>query len=164
MRPLTSYLGPKGHKSSKGSVQDEHFSIPSGFPAPALSPILSATSLSQDASHFFRLPYELREQIYRLAFGDRTLHIDLQHRHDYHPGGGHANIRQISEGCTLDHTTPKQWRWWSCVCHRRRDVIGVCCLHGIAASCGDVGSSEPGKNSSECFIGVRGWLRSCRQA
>ena len=163
MRPLTSYLGPKGHKSSKGSVQDEHFSIPDGFPGCSLSPILCVISPSQDESHFFRLPYEIREQIYRLAFGDRTLHIDLQHRHAYHSGSGHANIRQVSEGRTLDYTTPKEWRWWSCVCHRRSDVTGVCCLHGIAASC-DIGGSEPIENTSNCFIGVTGWLLSCRQA
>lgn len=164
MRPLTSYLPLKGHKSSKGSVQDEHFSIPDGFPGSALSPILSVNSPFQDESHFFRLPYEIREQIYRLAFGDRTLHIDLQYRHAYHPGSGHANIRQTSEGPTLDHTTPKEWQWWSCVCHRRKDVVGVCCLHGIAASCGDIGGSGPIKNPPECFIGVAGWLRSCKQA
>ena len=164
MRPLTSYLGPKGHKSSKGSVQDEHFSIPSGFPAPAPSPILSVISSSQDGSHFFRLPYEIREQIYRLGFGDRTLHMDLQHRHAYHPGTGHANIRRISEGRTFDIRTPKEWRWRSCVCHRRPDVIGVCCLHGIAATCGNIGGSEPITNTSECFIGVNGWLLSSRQA
>lgn len=167
MRPISSYFRPKVIEQPRNSsVQDEHFSIPDGLPVLRSHRSLSLTPSPQIACHFFRLPYEIREQIYLLAFGDRiTLHIDLQYRHAYYPGDGHANIRWNAspQGDKFDHTTPKQWRWWSCVCHRRQFVNGICCAQGVGSCC-DLPNSRSPRDPSACFIGVSGWLKSCQQA
>ena len=166
MRHLTSYFQPKVKRQTPLSVQDEHFSIPDGFPSHIPAPPLSLSSSSQEACHFFRLPYEIREQIYLLAFGDQVIiHMDLQHRHAYYPGGGHANImwNASAEGDRFDYKTSKQWRWGSSVCHRPKNRHGACCKHGYGTCC-DIDNGRPPKDPSACFIGVNGWLRSCKKA
>ncbi|CAG9954852.1 unnamed protein product [Clonostachys rosea f. rosea IK726] len=103
----------------------------------------------------------------------------------------HAKIRPLSfenysvdsdtlnEKTTYDTTKRKKWRWLSCVCHRqpptakrfpfgrRHNHWGSTfnephfdrCLAGRGYC-----PLWPGEWPSKCFVGVYGWLLSCRQA
>lgn len=119
------------------------------------------------------------------AFGNRTLHIHLGLNHPlisglsgrdrYQPGHvahGSASVpleENMNKPRTENRDTskPKEWQWWSCVCHRR-DPAGELfvpphydeCLNGRAQCC----RLWPGEASAKCQIGVEGWLQTCRQA
>ncbi|UNI17758.1 hypothetical protein JDV02_004078 [Purpureocillium takamizusanense] len=79
---------------------------------------------------FERVPPEVRRHILMLAFGDRTLHMDLsfRKRHNlitkrpYEGWGIHARIYDyLAPGGREAHLLPgegKRWRWFGCVCHR----------------------------------------------
>lgn len=158
-------------------------------PVPATTSGGVGTSQSQllldSYGYFALLPCELRDQILREAFGNRTLHIDLTYdfplvrrarrpqvdhaeEHPSHCGLGHELARDASQ--------PKGWQWFSCVCHRKKSYSedelkqreyamrrlrtieprDDQCLEGSMTEC------DPG--GSACFIGVMGWLLSCRMA
>lgn len=139
---------------------------------------------------FDRVPIEVRRHILLLAFGDRTLHMDLRFRKrlnlvlekPYEGWDVHARI--------LDYLTPvdaqllasesSRWRWFGCVCHRfppegpRHLSLGRRCNNPWnhfrepdidrcldgAGECNKWPDKWPGK----CQIGVLGWLLACRQA
>lgn len=120
---------------------------------------------NQPTDFFSKLPLELRQHIYDYAFGDRTIHIDLQYGQADTKGHGHA----MAFGANPDVDSPWKWRWWSCVCHHDRALSerGLplhgfwldCCRRGVGTYCFDLCLPE-----GECQIGVMGWLQSCRQA
>lgn len=75
---------------------------------------------------------------------------------------------------------PKRWQWLSCVCHRRKVVDHPssvafykfnrslwpwedACLKGRLCYCEQDPIAET-KSPNGCFIGVRGWLLTCRKA
>jgi hypothetical protein len=160
-------------------------------------PRISAPTVHTAAnySHFQRLPLEIRRHILAFAFGDRTLHIDLTFDH---PLTRKSSARKKQKRATAlpaispahcgfgvelvrDPSQPKQWQWFSCVCHRRpvRQYPGTSKIEPHEDGCiaGPRVGSEPGMRgwagllclcefdpSLECFIGVMGWLRACRQA
>ncbi|CAH0056385.1 unnamed protein product [Clonostachys solani] len=103
----------------------------------------------------------------------------------------HAKIRPLSFECyspdvdmvdevsTYDTTKRKEWRWLSCICHRqpptekrlpfgRRQNHCASTLHEPHADRCLAGRGYcplwPGAWPSKCFVGVYGWLLSCRQA
>jgi hypothetical protein len=144
-------------------------------------------------SHFQRLPLEIRRHILSFAFGNRTLHIDLTFDHPLTRKSSARKKRSralpaISQahcgfGVDLvrDPSQPKQWQWFSCVCHRRlvQQYPGTSRIQPFEDGCiaGPRVGSEPGRRgwagllcrcefdpSLECFIGVMGWLQACRQA
>ncbi len=128
---------------------------------------MSHSDISQERSQFFTmLPGELRENVYLYLFGHRTIHIDLQYDHADRIGAQHANL--AGPFCK-DMSTPKQWRWWSCMCHRiQKEVHGELfvldfwldnCRSGEQTYC-----KWAFPDRSECFVGALGWLSSCRQA
>ncbi|OCL08673.1 hypothetical protein AOQ84DRAFT_292646 [Glonium stellatum] len=127
---------------------------------------LSHSAIGQDSPFFTRLPLEMREKVYLNAFGRRSIHIDLCFDHVDFFGPGHANLRTPF---FKDASTPKEWRWWSCVCHRMQKEVNSelfvlafwldRCRSGEQTYCQWVFADK-----SECFVGALGWLLSCHQA
>lgn len=141
---------------------------------------LIALSAMSNYGLFQHMPYEIRRMIIIAAFGGQTLHLDLTFAHPLermpgaqpnmnHCGLGYELVRNVNQ--------PKDWQWFSCVCHRRARLtvletwrrVGQKmkpdddeCLNGIprGCDCEAWGGDWPGK----CFIGIMGWLLSCRQA
>ncbi|KAI0131562.1 hypothetical protein F4814DRAFT_438006 [Daldinia grandis] len=131
-------------------------------------------------SFFQRIPAEVRRMILVEAFGNRTVHLDLCFDHPMvylsdeeaqkqrnHYGIDPGQARRPKR----DTTRPKAWKWFSCVCHRDTEprVRGVggssepytdICLGGTAGSC----RGWRGEFPYRCFLGVMGWLLTCRQA
>jgi hypothetical protein len=133
-----------------------------------ITPLPSSTRPDSDYggssnSQFFNLlPPEIRRHIYLAAFGNRTLHLDFEWRFPFRYGTGHANLYGHA---AEDWSGELGWRWWSCVCHRPygsgkeddlwRDKCGI-----GSGWCPGGGSSS----RNECFVGVMGWLLTCRRA
>lgn len=140
----------------------------------------SSASPTQPDAALFQLPPELRHRILLEAFGDGTVHMDLRFRpplHTFQTSGG----REPSHGgypplLTGWGTRPPQepeprssecaWRWYSCRCHRNQPGYDSppCrdgCLSG-EAHC--PGRPFTGFVPDKCFLGVVGFLLSCKQA
>jgi hypothetical protein len=79
----------------------------------ALTPPNSAESRypnPQIQSSFMNLPIEVRLLIYEFSFGNRTIHLDFEFRHEYwHTKEGTLVVNKKSQ---------KRWRWWNYVCDR----------------------------------------------
>lgn len=126
-----------------------------------------ASDRSSQSLFFTKLPRELRAEIYRHAFGDRTFHMDFRFvgptcKSTERPY--HAGINGNAKGCRRPSVAqPQKWRWWGSICHRDmskpfwidtcQDGVGTC-------------SWSPGLPAVPgiCHVGVMGWIRSCRQA
>lgn len=116
--------------------------------------------LSTQSAFFEKLPPEVRQQIYIHAFGGRTIHIDLSFDHPRLPGPKHAGLDPDD---LRDRTVSPAWLWFSSVCHRNPWLTASedgCQCSGFSASC----YLFPGSMPEKCFIGVMGWLLTCRQA
>ncbi|KFY36953.1 hypothetical protein V494_04920 [Pseudogymnoascus sp. VKM F-4513 (FW-928)] len=140
---------------------------------------------------FQKLPYEIRRQILIEAFGERTLHVDLSHNHPLVRKSKLQTAKHCDLGSNLvrDTELPMDWQWFGCVCHRPAEwPDGSTARHSLQidpewgferamsrpgedncliggdnhlTECGPVaGEDQP----STCFIGVMGWLLTCRQA
>jgi hypothetical protein len=147
--------------------------IPRGLPVlPAkrrhiLTPTPSSENLNlhhgpANGAFFQRLPFELRREIYLLAFGNRSVHMDLEYGYAEPAGKGHAR-RDRDGKYAQDRTVPPEWRWSSSVCHRNplEDAwVDQCRTGDNAAVC----YLFPGEWPDKCFLGVMGWLLTCRQA
>ena len=148
-------------------------SIPRGLPVlpmkrqHILTPTPSHENLNihhgtANGAFFRRLPFELRREIYLLAFGNRSVHMHLEYGYAEPTGTGHAR-RDRDGKYALDRTVPPEWRWWSSVCHRNpvEDAwLDQCRTGDNRARC----YLFPGKKPDKCFLGVMGWLLTCRQA
>ncbi|CAM1502359.1 Fc.00g043430.m01.CDS01 [Cosmosporella sp. VM-42] len=149
----------------------------------------SPNSSEKNGDLFFsRLPFEIRRNIQLLAFGSRTLHMDLEFRYPLHQvndrssiGTVHAGILRRSEDYTPDPNDleEEQWRWFGCVCHRYpydRPNLPLgrkrgypykhfiepdvdYCLEGMGKC-----REYPGEWPEKCKIGIMGWLQSRRNA
>lgn len=148
----------------------------------------TAPAAPHNGIFFERLSPDLRRMVLIEAFGDRAVHMDLRYdrplrarppRKTMHAGGvdvldqGHSASRQMRK--------PRAWQWYSCVCHRN-PVWFVERWHGAKLDEGDMAShpaldsclrrsaqscdGPPGDTGdmSRCFLGVMGWLMTCRQA
>lgn len=138
---------------------------------------------------FTKLPPELRRRVIMDAFGDRTVHMDLQYRLPYAPvppgadetTRSHAGVwfNDPYEGAIMDQTASEDWRWFGCVCHARpghtmrffdsprpRGLPGPLnidrCIQGEAL-CPRYLRRET-HDPEPCVIGAMGWLLSSRQA
>ncbi|CAH0004419.1 unnamed protein product, partial [Clonostachys byssicola] len=108
---------------------------------------------------------------------------DLKNKRQRHHHHMHANISINLEGPgsifdVRDRRRPERWRWYSCVCHRHHPDHQL--SHGRRGSalaptmrepqldkCFQATgfcAEHPGKWPDKCFIGVMGWLLTCRQA
>ncbi|KAH6995884.1 hypothetical protein BKA56DRAFT_472834 [Ilyonectria sp. MPI-CAGE-AT-0026] len=149
--------------------------------------------IARNGIFFEKLPAELRYKILVEAFGEQVVHMDLFYDHpfylpgevieltlsnDYRPNHGGLNGNQNAKGgqspLLVNRHRPKQWAWRSSVCHRdspdaysrppgrRVQPAQDRCRFGgrDRRYC----ESWPGEGPSKCFIGIMGWLLSCRQA
>lgn len=152
------------------------------------SPSQETLTLTTRSQFFEVIPRELRWKILALAFGDRTVHMDLSFVHPVAPrlagdypivahAGINANARTTHPPqVKWDLSVPKSWQWWGSVCHRKvpdhmktpSDRIraveveagGDYCRVGAEHNC----AAWPGEYPSKCKIGAMGWLLVCRQA
>lgn len=154
-------------------------------PSPSRENLLLSTAAATSNSAFFqKLPLEIRYKILKEAFGDYTMHMHLSYDvpkvplrvRQRDPKHRHANIRTLQPRQQQQQTTfgiprKKSWQWWSCICHRdgpwmllhrRCDTLcrDNCYIGDIHIRCDDWPRNTPEK----CFIGVMGWLLSCRQS
>lgn len=136
-----------------------------------LTPSSSRTDLNlsgaSGSTFFERLPPELRYKIYLHAFGNRTVHMDLRFDHPWVTGPLHAGTSGygVNEpGHALD-SIPPAWIWWSSVCHRHPIIPERCCEDTCRTGMtGTLCPLFPGVHPFKCFVGVMGWLLTCRQA
>lgn len=170
MRRLRDFLRDKRHNKDSKQPKKEP-------PLPSLPPPIANnpdtwTSIGQTQG-FFALPYDLRHQILKIAFGGRTVHIDLRLRpslHDFESSGGrdpgHAGYPPLfGQGDNLKPRAQKAtWQWFHCICHRDppwRYLPGeVCkdtCLEGRALCHGGTWKWDA------CQLGAMGFLLSCKQ-
>ncbi|KPM40350.1 hypothetical protein AK830_g6256 [Neonectria ditissima] len=138
---------------------------------------------------FGRLPAEIRQSIQLYAFGERTVHMDLQFERPlnlveekpYPSWDIHAKIYQTTTtpDAHPSNSEDVKWRWFSCVCHRFppkgtqlsfgrrrnypwghfREPDVDMCLTGSGLC-----NEWPGEWPKKCQIGIMGWLLSCRNA
>lgn len=144
--------------------------------------ILSAAAATANSAFFQKLPFEIRRQILKEAFGNYVVHMDLNydfpvvplHIRQRHPIHKHANTNgrdtlppQSKFGLPIN----KKWQWWSSICHRDspswlepRMSTRPCNDECRDASYNLACDKWPGNTPGKCFIGVIGWLLSCRQS
>lgn len=128
------------------------------------------TLITPNGTFFERLPRELRDQIYVAAFGHRTIHIDLRFQYPRIcktpsvPAHHQAHAQVSTDPGNLDRNAKPVWVWWSCICHRHpmgepwNDTCQTGSLRGMCDA------FYPGQWLGKCFLGVMGWLLSCRHA
>ncbi|KFX93072.1 hypothetical protein O988_07011 [Pseudogymnoascus sp. VKM F-3808] len=156
----------------------------------ALHQVQDQGILGKDENYLLHhLPFEVRRKILVYAFGEQTVHMDLQFRYPFEAPvkqrewGRHAGIDYYSERMDQEDIKGerKEWRWFSCVCHRlppdapqlplgrRRHYLRTrtnmgdpdtdLCLHGFGQC-----DKWPGDCPAKCLIGIMGWMLSCKQA
>lgn len=151
------------------------------LPLERARPLTSSTP-SQSTSDFFqKLPPELRRAVLIEAFGDEILHMDLSfkrpRKRPTRENKASWKLARRLPHCAIfgdwyrgyelepEWLLPERWEWFSCVCHRGAQMGYSCepyndgCLSGNAQC-----QRWPGKYVGKCFIGVLGWLSSCKQA
>lgn len=142
---------------------------------------LSAAAISATASSAFfqKFPFEIRNKILRHAFGNKTMDMSVSLGYPLRPlpkrkrnqTRRHAGIRAffLKPRWRTSRTNRKVWEWFSGVCgHCPPTVMN---MYMDETNCD--GDSLPGVRSC-CetwenkptfgYIGVMGWLLSCRQA
>lgn len=159
---------------------------PSSSESATMQGVASTAPIPQNGIFFGRLPLDLRRIILIEAFGDRAVHVDLRYqrplrsrplRKIMHAGG--VDVLYAGPSPSRESREPYAWQYYSCVCHRdpvwfveRSYGVGAgdmpshpatdSCLRRRPQSCdkppGDTG------DMSRCFLGVMGWLLTCRQA
>ncbi|EEU37421.1 uncharacterized protein NECHADRAFT_86237 [Fusarium vanettenii 77-13-4] len=142
--------------------------------------------LASESPFFKKLPYEIRQGILMFAFGNRLIHIDLSLAHPtrnainanptFFITNDHCGrARVVWPLSPIDTGKPKCWQWRGCLCHRippdsrgdfhdrARNIPQPgddrCCM-GFGASC----DQWPGQLPNKCWIGIMGWLLTCRQS
>ncbi|KAK7425754.1 hypothetical protein QQZ08_007729 [Neonectria magnoliae] len=129
---------------------------------------------------FAKLPAEIRYKILVEAFGDQVVHMDLIYEYprplpettEPSPGRdgyfhrGRSMQPKFIDWEHVDRYRLKQWGWRNSVC--RRAPLAASSRRRVQAArhrCRiDAGVYRPGKVPSQYFIGIMGWLLSCRQA
>ena len=165
--------------------------LPEQRPRP-LTPTSFHYEFSRRNWFFDVLPFEIRRKILCEAFGNETVHMELDYDHPMIPlelptekHGARNSIlcRDTSRRSQRLFTGPKnrlrtndrqakKWQWWSCVCHQRTTVFsGVTMfteeepwMDGCKLGINEWCRTCPGNAPAKCQIGIMGWLLSCRQA
>jgi hypothetical protein len=109
---------------------------------PSLRPSITLTSFDTQACLFFQVPYDIRSMILSMAFGGRTLHVDI--------------VRQEAG-----------WQWRGAVCYRnmsRLPSMRYAWLGPWNDPCMQWVYERKGKFPEEYNVGIMGFLLSCRQA
>lgn len=161
--------------------------IPPLPPAPKPAVIAAALPTATARSALFRkLPAELRERVLIEAFGDELVHmhlcLDRPLLRKYRPGGSQAakvardkRHAGIPPRYAWDEEAPAYWQWRSSSCH------SYCFNHSAwrdnpprwqdnfmgeddCVTSGHCSCYSEGDTPRKCFLGITGWLLSCRQA
>ncbi|KAL1957769.1 hypothetical protein VTO42DRAFT_5487 [Malbranchea cinnamomea] len=172
-------------KKKKQDDNDQRASAPSmptlpkvrARPLTAVPPSPEATA---NSALFQRLPPEIRRYILTYAFGNQTMHLDMRLQHprkrrkeevkSIAPEHANSNLPR-------DTSKPAEWQWRGSICHRtsvRWDVHPRFCYRVYGTEpwndrCHDLCTAAqcsywPGEVPEKCFVGVMGWLLTCRQA
>lgn len=169
MSALRDWVRREVRRARSTYSKEENPGIPKGLPIlPESHHDLCFDPLPSLSPFFQKLPLEIRRAIYLSAFGNQTLHVDLQYRHPYIPGRCHTGL--VGNSDAFDKSTAKAWLWWSCVCHRCQfypdDLYLDSCNFGVGHC--DERLKDDGSYVDErgpgCYVGVMGRMTSCRQA
>ncbi|KAK4033677.1 hypothetical protein C8A01DRAFT_49790 [Parachaetomium inaequale] len=109
----------------------------------------------QPPSPFFRLPPELRQQIYRLVLSTREIHLDMRYT------AAETTTPHSTRGAYLEPS--RRWRWRASTCHRHPDA------QPLSDRCGWGGPPLTACHlfpGTTCSVGreVLGLLLACRLA
>ncbi|KAB5522076.1 hypothetical protein GE09DRAFT_500333 [Coniochaeta sp. 2T2.1] len=146
-------------KLSVSRRNNELKSCPSGHALESLPtlptrsrPITPLPPNPQLDSLFFKLPPELRNQVYRLLFCDRELHVDMRYT------ATETLIPHSTERVQFD--PDRRWRWRASTCHRHPDA------NVLFDKCGWGGPPPTAcaEHDTPCTIGMLGFVLSCRLA
>ncbi|KAK3991447.1 hypothetical protein QBC44DRAFT_341039 [Cladorrhinum sp. PSN332] len=77
-------------------------------------PLTPVSTNPQLNSTFFKLPPEIRQQIYRLLVSGREIHVDMRY------SSTEASIPHSTKGAVFG--TDRVWRWRASTCHRHPDA------------------------------------------
>ncbi|KAJ9424112.1 hypothetical protein QL093DRAFT_2576721 [Fusarium oxysporum] len=133
---------------------------------------VTLTTVKANGTFFQKLPTEIRTRILHVAFGDRTIHVDLICGYPiFSDSKRHGGLRQLPYS---DKQPEKDWAWRSSVCHRFPpsgiiDSRGPgydpqpCddeCVYGWNGRNGFHPQCEhwPGEGPKKCSVGATGWL------
>ena len=122
-------------------------------------------------SHFFRLPPEIRQQIYRLVLAGREIHLDMRYT------AAETTTPHSTQGASLS-PHGRRWQWHASTCHRHpaaQPLVDRCTWGGgpptachlySSYSSSPAGGSTTAENDTWCGVGpeVLGLLLSCRLA
>ncbi|KAG7431201.1 hypothetical protein NW761_004717 [Fusarium oxysporum] len=139
---------------------------------------VTLATVKANGTFFQKLPTEIRTRILHVAFGDRTIHVDLICGYPiFSDSKRHGGLRQLPYS---DKQPEKDWAWRSSVCHRFPpsgiiDSRGPgydpqpCddeCIYGWNGRNGFRPQCEhwPGEGPKKCSVGATGWLLACKQA
>ncbi|KAK7922956.1 hypothetical protein PG985_007027 [Apiospora marii] len=171
--------------------------LPDERPRPLTATPCSPAATSH-SSLFQLVPPEIRRAILIEAFGERTLHFDVRLEHPLRKvrangKNGMKSATQCDGNKQLFHGNqhmfhrkvrdprqPREWTWWSSVCHRNfpsrhfhrsppgdRNFVDPAedrCRRPYGGQISLYCEYYPGTMPSKCFIGVLPWLLTCRQA
>ncbi|KAH6684916.1 hypothetical protein F5X68DRAFT_262796 [Plectosphaerella plurivora] len=176
------FASPKPTGQSPETTKTKTSSNPPFLPSVRPRPLTpsSVTPQPSTCALFTKLPAHIRHDILIAAFGNRTIHVNLEFSHPRPPPDAkrrhHARIAPLRN----EHLLPKSdmaWRWNGSICHRQAPQYApagedACllfqavwldgCMTGtsINTHCDLYGGTWPNK----CHIGIVGFLQSCKQA
>ena len=180
--------GASSAKLMKSSGGDQPPFLESPRPRPLTPSPREPSNLTPQASacsFFTKVPSEIRQTIMTMAFGGRTIHMDLAF--DLPPpqlpleatGDDPKLKHHVRIHAPVHSDSPpdgdKSWRWGGCVCHRQHPdlprgggmnpfvwspVWSDQCMRGLGTVC----KMYKGRWPDKCRIGIMGFLLSCRQA
>lgn len=171
-------------RQGKGKGKEKGNSSPAMpcLPTPrrgALTPTPSTQdlkSLSQIAPIFSRLPTEIRRQILVIAFGSRTLHMDLAllptlQLADFERFKGCCNLHtayKIQSYGSRDRSLNWQWRSYQCDRGLPAEYYTLVQFEEYEIAPADDECSRRTHCCDDrfnmCWVGAMGWLLACRQA
>ncbi|KAH7222236.1 hypothetical protein BKA60DRAFT_607451 [Fusarium oxysporum] len=139
---------------------------------------VTLATVKANGTFFQKLPTEIRTRILHVAFGDRTIHVDLICGYPiFSDSKRHGGLRQLPYS---DKQPEKEWVWRSSVCHRFPpsgiiDSRGPgydpqpCddeCVYGWNGRNGFRPQCEhwPGEGPKKCSVGATGWLLASSKA
>ncbi|KAF4997565.1 hypothetical protein FGRMN_3770 [Fusarium graminum] len=156
--PIADRGSPSEAESSPILWESSDYSANSpGFRDGDAEDLTSRPTARFQQSSWFKLPPNIRQDILRLAFGNKRLHMCLG-----------FNMNGTLEDASANE--PQVWSWCGCVCNRKLDkglgpmTRGECNIGPWVDHCfnHDQGSYIRGEPTPK-NVGVMGWLRSCRQ-
>jgi hypothetical protein len=115
-------------------------------------PITSVTLNPQLGSTFFKLPAEIRQEIYRLVISNRVIHMDMRYT------SVETTTPHSTKGAVF--ATQRRWRWRASTCHREPGAP----VSNDTCGWGGPPPTACDKHDTPCGVGaeVLGLLLCCR--